>query len=197
MDNRSSPRGFDSPVPSHIAVVGCSGSGKTTVAQQIADRLEIEHIELDDLAQQPGWKLRPAEEFRSDLQRRLSGAEQGWVTCGHYERLASSMHLEQANKIVWIDLPRSTVMARVIRRTIRRVITREELWNGNKEPWTNLYHWDPDLNIIRWSWMTYNGLRERYERCASDGSWAHATVIRLRSRTAVCGFLESLAKNVN
>ena len=111
MDNRSSPRGFDSPVPSHIAVVGCSGSGKTTVAQQIADRLEIEHIELDDLAQQPGWKLRPAEEFRSDLQRRLSGAEQGWVTCGHYERLAGSMHLEQANKIVWIDLPRSTVMA--------------------------------------------------------------------------------------
>ena len=197
MDNRSSPRGFDSPVPSHIAVVGCSGSGKTTVAQQIADRLEIEHIELDDLAQQPGWKLRPAEEFRSDLQRRLSGAEQGWVTCGHYERLAGSMHLEQANKIVWIDLPRSTVMARVIRRTIRRVITREELWNGNKEPWTNLYHWDSELNVIRWSWMTCNGRREEYERCASDGSWAHATAIRLHSRKVVRGFLESLAESVN
>ena len=60
-----------------VAIMGRSGSGKTTVAQQIAARLEIEHIELDALAQQSGWKLRPAEEFRSDLQRRLSGAEQG------------------------------------------------------------------------------------------------------------------------
>ena len=119
------------------------------------------------------------------------------MRCGHYERLAGNMHLEQASTIVWIDLPRSTVMARVIRRTIRRVITREELWNGNKEPWTNLYHWDPALNVIRWSWMTYNGRQEEYERCASDGSWAHATAIRLQSRKAVRGLLESLAESVN
>ena len=179
-------------VPSRIAVVGCSGSGKTTVARQVADRLGLEHIELDELAHQPGWTMRPAEEFRSDLERCLSGAEQGWVTCGHYGRLAGDMHLNKANTIVWLDLPRRTVMTRVIRRTIRRVLTREELWNGNKEPWTNLYHWDPERNVIRWSWVTYKGRREQYEQCMCDGSWVHANVLRLRSPQAIEGFLNSL-----
>ena len=48
---------------------------KTTVARRVADRLGLEHVELDALAHQPGWTMRPAEEFRSDLERRLSGAE--------------------------------------------------------------------------------------------------------------------------
>ena len=137
--------------------------------------------------------MRPAEEFRSDLETRLSGAKQGWVTCGHYGRLAGDMHLKKANTIVWLDLPRRTVMTRVIRRTIRRVLTREELWNGNKEPWTNLYHWDPELNIIRWSWVTHPEHREKYGRASSDGSWAHAEVVRLRSPEAVENFLGSTA----
>ena len=111
--------------------------------------------------------------------------------------MVGDTHLNQADTIVWLDLPRRIVMTRVVWRTIRRVFTREELWNGNKEPWTNLYHWDPELTVIRWSWMTYNGRREGYERCASDGSWAHATVSRLRSRKAVRGFLESLAISVS
>ena len=183
-------------VSSRIAVVGCSGSGKTTVARQVADRLGLEHIELDELAHQPGWTMRPAEEFRSDLETRLSGAEQGWVTCGHYGRLAGDMHLKKASTIVWLDLPRRTVMTRVIRRTIRRVLTREELWNGNKEPWTNLYHWDPERNVIKWSWVTYKDRRDLYEQCMSDGSWVHANTIHLRSQRAIDGFLESLPGSV-
>ena len=106
--------------------------------------------------------------------------------------MVGDMHLDQADTIVWLDLPRRTVMTRVIRRTIRRVLTREELWNGNKEPWTNLYHWDPERNVIKWSWVTYQGVRERYEKCMSDGSWVHANVLRLRSPQAVEGFLDSL-----
>jgi len=132
------------------------------------------------------------ENFRSDLERRLSGAEQGWVTCGHYRRIVRDMNLKQANTIVWLDPPRRTVMPRVIRRTIRRVLTREELWNGNRKSWTNLYHWDPERNIIRWSWVTNKGRREQYEQCMSDGSWVHANVLRLRSPQAVEGFCASL-----
>jgi len=184
--------GYRRLVPSRVAVVGCSGSGKTTVARRVADRLGLEHVELDALAHQPGWTMRPAEEFRSDLERRLSGAEQGWVTCGHYRRMVGDMHLDQADTIVWLDLPRRTVMTRVIRRTIRRVLTREELWNGNRKSWTNLYHWDPERNIIRWSWVTNKGRREQYEQCMSDGSWVHANVLRLRSPQAVEGFCASL-----
>jgi len=176
-----------------IAVVGCSGSGKTALARQLADQLGLEHIELDALAQLPGWTLRPADELRADLEALLLAAQDGWVTDGNYENMVGDTHLKQADTIVWLDLPRRIVMTRVIWRTIRRVLTREELWNGNKEPWTNLYHWDPELNIIRWTWVTHPERRERYGRASSDGSWAHAEVVRLRSPEAVENFLGSTA----
>jgi adenylate kinase family enzyme len=107
--------------------------------------------------------------------------------------MVGDTHLKQADTIVWLDLPRRIVMTRVIWRTIRRVLTREELWNGNKEPWTNLYHWDPELNVIRWTWVTHPERREKYRRASSDGSWAHAEVVRLRSPEAVENFLGSTA----
>jgi len=35
--------------------------------------------------------------------------------------------------ILFIDLPRYRVIAQLLRRTIRRGLRREELWNGNRE----------------------------------------------------------------
>ena len=59
--------------------------------------------------------------------------------------------LGRADTVVWFDLPYAVVMARTIRRTVRRVVTRQELWNGNKEPWSNLYSFDPKKSIIAWA----------------------------------------------
>ncbi|MCH2623795.1 MAG: AAA family ATPase, partial [Acidimicrobiales bacterium] len=84
-----------------IAVVGCSGSGKTALARQLADQLGLEHIELDALAQLPGWTLRPADELRADLEARLLAAH-GWVTDGNYESMVGDTHLNQADTIVWL-----------------------------------------------------------------------------------------------
>jgi adenylate kinase family enzyme len=41
-----------------IHVVGTSGSGKTTLARQIAERLDIPHVELDALHWEPHWTKR-------------------------------------------------------------------------------------------------------------------------------------------
>ena len=47
----------------------------------------------------------------------------------------------RADTVVWLDLPRSQVMRQIVSRTFRRVLTREELWNGNREPVENLWAW--------------------------------------------------------
>ena len=41
--------------------------------------------------------------------------------------------LEQADVVVWIDLPLHVWFPRLIRRTVRRMRGHEELWNGNRE----------------------------------------------------------------
>lgn len=172
-----------------IVVVGNSGSGKSTLAGQLADKLELVHIELDSLFHQPGWTPRDPEEFRSDLTARMDDAEAGWTICGNYMSVTWSLTMPQADTVVWLDLARSLVMQRVMRRTIRRAVTREELWNGNREPLTNFYRWDPEKNIIRWSWTRHEQYRDRYSTAIEDGTWAHASVYQLRSPEAVSKFL--------
>ncbi len=83
-------------------------------------------------------------------------------------------------------------MGRVIRRTLRRVFTREELWNGNREPWTNLFHPKPEKNIIVWAWTRFRRTRLKYEGMSEDGTWAHLTVVRLRSPAAARLFIAGL-----
>jgi hypothetical protein len=74
---------------------------------------------------------------------------------------------------------------------LRRVITRQELWNGNREPWANLYAWDPEKNIVRWAWTRFHHVRNKYERHLAAGTWDHARVVRLRTARQVWEFLDS------
>ena len=54
--------------------------------------------------------------------------------------------------MVWFDLPYVTVMARTIRtNACARTSRGEELWNGNKEPLSNLWSFKPEKSIIAWT----------------------------------------------
>ena len=172
-----------------VVVVGNSGSGKTTLARQLADKLGLTHIELDALFHQPGWTPQDPEVFRANLVEGMEAAPNGWTICGNYKGVTWSTTMPQADTIVWLDLPRSVIMRRVTARTLRRAVTREELWNGNREPLTNFYRWEPEKNIIRWSWTMHDQYRERYLGAMADGTWAHAEVHQLTSVEAVSKFL--------
>ena len=97
-----------------------------------------------------------------------------------------------ADTLVWLDLPRRVVMRQVISRTIRRVSTGEELWNGNRERWSNLVHPRPDRNIILWAWTRQAHYKRSYERRLGNGSWSHLDVIRLGNGGEVRSFLAHL-----
>lgn len=176
-----------------VAVIGCSGAGKTTVAASLATKLDLTHIELDEIHHQPRWVPRPEDEFRAELDARMEAADGRWVTCGNYTSLGGGLQMARADTIVWLDLAKALVMRRVISRTVRRAITREELWNGNREPMTNFYRWDPEVNVMRWAWVKHADHRERYGQMSTDGSWAHADVHRLRSPAEVDELLEALS----
>ena len=87
---------------------------------------------------QPGWEPLPEDEFRRVVEAAAAG--DSWVMDGNYSAVRPLVWA-RADTVVWLDLPRRTVMRQVIWRTLRRAVTRQELWNGNREPLRQL----PDL----------------------------------------------------
>ena len=76
-------------------------------------------------------------------------------------------------------------MRRLIARTARRAITRQELWNGNREPLTGMFRRDPRDNLVRWSWMKHGEYAERYASASTDPSNHHLTFRRVRTDAEV------------
>ena len=143
-----------------IQVVGTSGSGKSTLAGTIARELGLPHLELDSIHHQPGWTALPEPEFRKAVNQFT--AQDSWVIDGNYSAVRSIMD-ERITHIIWLDYPRWFVMWRLIRRTFKRAVTRQELWNGNREDASAWLSRDPEENILLWAWTTHERNRERYE----------------------------------
>jgi adenylate kinase family enzyme len=176
-----------------IVVVGGSGSGKTTVARAIAGALELPHLELDSVRHRDGWDSVGGDEFSSIVSD--FAAQERWIVDGVYTSLGTRDTLwPRADTVVWLDPPRWRAMAWVIRRTLKRIVTRERLWGSVTEPLTNLYKRDPMENIIVWTWTKHAATREKFEKALADGIWSHAVVHRLRSPSEVRVFLDTLVR---
>jgi adenylate kinase family enzyme len=173
-----------------VSVVGNSGSGKTTVARELAGRLGVEHVELDAVFHLPGWQELDRDAFRAEVAARAAG--DAWVMCGNYSAVVDLVWA-RADTVVWLDLPRRVVMRRVIGRTVRRSVTRTELWNGNREPLGNLYRWNPERSIVRWAWTHHGSYRRRYVEAMADPRWALLRFVHLTTAGDVAEFLAGAA----
>jgi adenylate kinase family enzyme len=174
------------PAGRRFHVVGTSGSGKSTVAARLAATLGVPHVELDALYWEPGWTEAADDLFLARLGEALSG--DGWVVCGNYGRLARAVVWARVDTVVWLDLPRSTVMRQVVTRTLRRRWRRELLWGTNRESLRKaLLSRD---SILWWAWSTHARNRAEYEALLLG---APSSVVRLRSRSEVDRWILSVA----
>ena len=164
-------------------MIGNTGSGKTTVSRLVAQRLGVQHIELDQLFWKPGWVMPSAEEFRPIVEAALD--PNGWVVDGNYRTRLGTMILDQADLVVWLDLPLRTKFRRIFRRTLRRIRSREVLWGSNVDTWRGAFLSRDSLFVwlLRTHFTTRRTLPELIAR------YPH---VRLRSQREVARFIASV-----
>jgi len=173
-----------------VSVVGTSGSGKTTLAAALAARIGGEFLELDSVNHQAGWVPLPTPEFR----RRVAAVAAGerWVIDGSYSSKVRDIVWARADTVVWIDLPKRTVMRRIIWRSLWRAAGRVELWNGNRERWRNFFALDKEESVIVWAWQMHAANRVKLEAAMADPGNSHLRFVRLKKPAAVRRFLRSV-----
>jgi adenylate kinase family enzyme len=172
--------------PRRVLVAGVAGSGKSTLARRLGGLLGSPYTEIDSLHHGAGWTKRP--EFEDDVE--AFTAQESWVTEWQYSTVRP-MLAERADVVVWLDPPFPLVLSRVVRRTLRRRLRREELWNGNIEPPLHTFFTDPE-HIVRWSISTRNLYRERIPALAV--AHPHLTVVHLHRRGDVDRWLRDVVE---
>lgn len=162
-----------------IAVIGTTGSGKTTLAHRLAQQLGVPHVELDALHWEPGWTPAPLEVFCERVSQALTG--DAWVVDGNYSK-ARPIVWDRADTIIWLDFSFWTILSRLTRRTLRRLISKEELWNGNRERWKEQFF--SRESLFFWMFRTYRRRKREYLLLLSRPEYAHLAVVRLASPQA-------------
>ena len=169
-----------------VIVIGVTGSGKTTLARQIAARLGGPHVELDALHWDPDWQEAPDEVFRARVTAAL--APERWAADGNYH-VVRDIAWARADTIVWLDYRFAFVFGRLLRRTLIRIFSREELWNGNRERLRALFSRD---SIILWLFKSYKRRKREIPALFQQPTYAHLRIVHLHAPQETARWLAGL-----
>lgn len=166
-----------------IVVKGCSGAGKSTLGAALARHLGVPFVELDALHHGPNWTAASPEQLQAKVLDAIEGLD-GWVVDGNYEAKLGTLLLDHADLIVWLDLSLPIKLARLTRRTARRILLQEELWSGNRETLKGAV-WGAE-SLYVWTVRMHYRHRRNW-----PGAFAGRRFVRLRTPQQVEAWLAS------
>ena len=101
---------------SRIFDPGCAGSGKTTFARRLGDRVGAPVICLDAIWQ-PNWGKDDVPTFRTLMKEAHAG--ETWISDGNFAHATFDIRLPRATLVVWLDRPKLFCAWRAITRVFQ------------------------------------------------------------------------------
>ncbi len=163
-----------------IIIIGCGGAGKSTMARQLGDKLQIPVVHLDKLFWKPGWVESSREEIDAKIMAEM--AKPQWIMDGNYNRTLAE-RMRHCDTIIYLDFSRFACLMGVLKRVITTYGTvRPDMGEGCPERF--------DGEFLQWVWNYNKNKRESNYRLLNEAT--HAETIVLKNRRAVKKFLKSL-----
>jgi len=165
-------------------VIGCGGSGKTSLACEIGQILGIDVIHLDLLFWKPGWVETEKSKWKQ-LVKEVSSRKQ-WIIDGNYGGTID-VRLLTADTVIFLDVSRFLCLWRVIKRRILfHGKTRPDISEGCPESLS----WE----FIKWIWRFPKLKRpEIFEKL--NGCRDKKKVVVLHSNKEIKLFLKDLKQS--
>lgn len=163
-----------------IVIIGCGGAGKSTLARQLGEKLQLPVVHLDKLFWRPGWQQVPPEEFDALLQTEL--AKEKWIMDGNFNRTIAQ-RIARCDTVIYLDLSRFACLWGVVKRVLTTYGTvRPDMGEGCPERF--------DREFLKWVWNFNKNKRERYYQLLNETT--HAETVVLKNRRAIKKYLAQI-----
>jgi len=160
-----------------IVTIGTTSSGKSTLAETLANKFGYTFIDLDALHWEPNWTEAPLDVFRSRVEEATRAPN--WVVAGNYH-VVRDLLWRKAEVVIWLDYSLPRIFWQLTRRTFKRWWTQELLWGTNRENlWMHFKLWS-DESLYHWLFKTYWRRRREYPVLLAQPEHQHLKLIQFK-----------------
>lgn len=165
-----------------ICILGLSSTGKSTLAEKIAQKKGFNLLHLDQIHHQPNtqWLARPFEDFERDLLAFIQ--KDNWVIDGSYRKTLSP-RFERADTVIVLKANRLLCLYRFLKR----------MRGKSKHPRAGMLEGASEQFSFKMVKYILFGASNRYRLFDEEiKKYPHLTVVRLNSFNEIDDFLDSL-----
>ena len=161
-------------------IIGCSCSGKSTLARAMGEKLGLPVVHLDQLWWREGWENVSIEEFDRKLERVLT--RDSWIMDGNYARTMDA-RIARCDSLIYLDFSRWACLWGMVQRVFRNYgKVRPDMSPGCPERF--------DWEFVKWIWNYNRNNRVKNELHLAKAR--HAKTVVLKNRKEVQAFLRGL-----
>jgi hypothetical protein len=174
-----------------ILVLGRTGSGKTTLARELAAAVGVPHVELDALYFGPQFSTVPLPLLRERTSAAIAGDR--WVTDGN-KSAVRDLVWPRADTVVWLDYPLAVSLWRLGKRALWRTSVIKAEAAGTKGKASLSRQLLSAAKGVLTALRSHAGQRREYPRMFAEPQNQHLAVVRLRSPRATRRWLADVVE---